>query len=513
MILRFNKLWLLALSALVLFSCTDLEEELNADLTFKQAQEISEVEALLAGAYRNIEIFHTQDLMFALTEHPTDALIPPTRGTDWDDNGNWRVLHTHDWTSENPFITNTFTGLLEGVFNATNALLFEPDAQQEAEARFLRAFFMFHVADLFGQVPFRELPEGEGQQIDLLEAPEVLSATQAIDFVISELEAILPNLGDDVGPTRATKDAARALLAKAYLNKGVYADRTAPKFDGGDMQKVIDYADAITGYSLAPNYYENFIPANSQTSPEIIFASENVQAVRAGNVRSRWLMTLHYNQNPGGWNGFATLADFYDSFEEDDIRRQLPVADLGIGLENETGINAGFLAGQQVDKDGNPLEDRRGNPLAFTEDVALFETGDNLEVTGIRAVKYLPDFADGASEFPDNDYVLLRYADVMLMKAEALLRNNQAGPALTIVNEIRDARGASTLNSLTLDELLAERGRELWWEGHRRQDMIRFGKFLDAWHEKPATDATKLLYPIPNVALAANPNLQQNPGY
>jgi hypothetical protein len=101
----------------------------------------------------------------------------------------------------------------------------------------------------------------------------------------------------------------------------------------------------------------------------------------------------------------------------------------------------------------------------------------------------------------------------MLMKAEALLRTDQAGPALIIVNEIREARGASTLNSLTLDELLAERGRELWWEGYRRQDLIRFGKFLDAWHEKPATDATKLLYPIPNVALAANPNLQQNPGY
>ena len=227
----------------------------------------------------------------------------------------------------------------------------------------------------------------------------------------------------------------------------------------------------------------------------------------SGNVRSRWFCTLHYNQNPSGWNGFATLSDFYDSFEENDVRRSASYT----GTTDVSGIKVGLLQGQQFDASGNALKDRKGNNLDFTREVKLVETGDNLEITGIRVVKYPIDYNGGDNA--DNDYVYFRYADVLLMKAEAHLRTGDEAGARGVVNSIRTKRNASPLSTLTLDELLAERSRELYWEGWRRQDMIRFGKFLDAWQEKPASGPERLLFPIPAQALAVNPNLSQNPGY
>jgi hypothetical protein len=149
--------------------------------------------------------------------------------------------------------------------------------------------------------------------------------------------------------------------------------------------------------------------------------------------------------------------------------------------------------------------------LAFTPEVKLKETGSNLEITGIRVMKYPIDYTGG--DQADNDYVIFRYADVLLMKAEALLRTGSTAAALTIVNSIRTKRGATVLAALDLQALLDERGRELYWEGWRRQDLIRFGKFLEPWQEKPTDDVKYLIFPIPAEQLAVNPNLTQNEGY
>jgi starch-binding outer membrane protein, SusD/RagB family len=146
-------------------------------------------------------------------------------------------------------------------------------------------------------------------------------------------------------------------------------------------------------------------------------------------------------------------------------------------------------------------------------DQNIRETDENtLEVTGIRVIKYPLDYATNADQ-KENDWAIFRYADVLLMKAEALLRTGKAADALTIVNQIRAVRGASALAVLDEQTLLDERGRELYWEGWRRQDLIRFGKFLQPWQEKPASDPKFLLFPIPANQLAVNPNLTQNPGY
>lgn len=501
--MKFNKLFLLTI-LVSLFSCTDLEESLKEDLTYEQARDVISVNALINSAYSGLRLpYQDQSRFWAAQEHTTDECLGPTRGPDWDDNGIWRVLHNHTWTADHAFLSNTFNELLQVVFTATNALSFGPTAQQAAEARYLRAFVMFSIADGWNQVPFRQPGE------NLLNAPNVLKGTEALDFVISECKAIINDLPD--GPVnRANKDAARVLLMKAYLNKGAFANRQSPTFAAADMQEVITYADQIINsnkYSLEDNYYDNFAPNNDQVSSENIWTGENQGGISSGNVRSRWFCTLHYNQNPSGWNGFATLSDFYNSFEDSDVRKK---ADYP-GMTDVSGINAGFLVGQQFDQNGTALQDRKGNPLAFTPEVALVETGNNLEITGIRVIKYPIDYAGGDNA--DNDYVFFRYADVLLMKAEALLRSNNAGDALTIVNEVRDKRGATDLGALSLDDMLAERGREFYWEGWRRQDQIRFGKFLAARQNKPASGPERLLFPIPAAALAVNPNLEQNPGY
>ena len=507
--MKFKTLSLMFLLSTGIFSCTNLEETLNEDLTKTSAEEFlnanTDVNALLKGCYDGLRgPFQDQANFWAAEQHTTDETLGPTRGGDWDDNGIWRVLHNHTWTADHAFLSSTFNQLLQVVFSTTNLLNFNASPQQKAEARYLRAFIMFSVADGWNQVPYRQPGE------NLLNAPNVLKGAEALDFVISELNAIMGDLPD--GPAnRANKNGAKGLLMRAYLNKGTFADRANPSFPKADMDQVIALADQIIGtnkYSLDDNYFDNFAPNNDQVSSENIWTAENIGGSSSGNVRSRWFCTLHYNQNPSGWNGFTTLSDLYDSFEGSDVRKKASYA----GMTDISGINAGFLIGQQVDKNGVELDDRKGNKLAYTREVAAIETGNNLEVTGIRVIKYPIDYNGGDNA--DNDYVYLRYADVLLMKAEAQLRNGDAGLALTIVNDVRAKRGATALASLNADNLLAERSREFYWEGNRRTDMIRFGKFLAPFQEKPNTSGPeRLLFPIPAAALAVNPNLEQNPGY
>lgn len=500
--MKLSKLLILPLLAFGVFACTDLEETLREDLTFEQAQKLGDAEALLLSVYEDLRgPFMGQEQYWATQEITADGVIPPTRGGDWDDNGKWRALHNHTYDGDHVDQTATFNNLLKVVFTATNVLSFNPTPQQAAEARFLRALAVFSVADAWDQVPVREPGD------NLLLPPQVLSGTEAINFVIEELNDIMSDL-PDAPVTRANKDAARVLLMKCYLNRGTIADRANPSFPADDMNQVISIADQITGYSLADNYFDNFAPQNNTISSEAIFLGENRGGTSSGNVRSRWFCTLHYNHTPGGWNGFATLADFYDKFDTNDSRKGMDYN----GVTDVTGLRVGFLEGQQFDENGTALLDRKDNPLAFTREVALIESGNDLEVTGVRVVKYPPDYVN-TGDHADNDYVFFRYADVLLMKAEALLRTSKEGDAVTIVNQIRTKRGAGMINSLSLDGMLDERAREMYWEGWRRQDLIRFGKFLEPWHEKPASKAAYLLNPIPNTALAVNPNLKQNSGH
>ncbi|MCG8332389.1 MAG: RagB/SusD family nutrient uptake outer membrane protein [Chitinophagales bacterium] len=510
--LRF--LIILSLS-LAVFGCTSLEEELNDGVSQAAEGEI-DIAQLLNGAYGNLRDLQSQDNLGALVLHSTDELAGPTRGRDWDDAGIWRTLHTHSWTTAHAFVNSVWRTLNRNAFSAQTVLCSGATGTDAAEATFLRVFNDFMILDLYGKIPRRACGE------DLLEPPsQLLTRENAAAVLISELEGVMGDLPEGTSSARASKNAARALLAKLYLNKAVYAATTGDggaqegpySFDESDMNQVIAMADAITAsgeYELDDNYFDSFIPNNGEASSELIFVSENTSGAASGNVRSRWFMTTHYNQTPSGWNGFVALTDLYNLFEEDDMRRQ---QELDFMKADGIGYNAGFLVGQQYDADGNPLEDRAGNPLAFTSEFNLRESGDNLEVTGIRAIKYPTDIST-PGDASDNDYVFLRYADVILMKAEALFRSGKEGDGLTMINNLRMLRGASELSSLTEQDILDERGRELYWEGWRRNDQIRFNSFLGTWQAKSnPSEVSRLLFPIPAEAISTDPNLPQNPGY
>lgn len=506
--MKYTKLLYLTIPTFMLFSCTKLDEKFRGDLTQAQVGGggSASTDALLTGVYNAMRTpYQDQSQVWAAQEHTSDEAIGPTRGGDWDDNGVWRVLHLHRWDGDHLFLRNTFESLGGIIYASTDMLRFSPSASQAAQAKFLRAFAMYSMLDGWNVVVYRE----PGSNI--LDLPKVFVGTDALDFIITEVNSIMNDLPD--GPAYvANKDAAKVFLMKCYLNKGVIVNRQSPTFDNADMAQVIALADEIIGsgkYSLSADYFDNFAPTNDvKGAAENIFTAQNIGGSSSGNVRSRWFCTLHYNQNPSSWNGFTTLSDFYNKFDANDIRRSESYA----GVTDVSGIHPGFLIGQQYDQNGTALKDRGGNPLAFTPEVKAIETGSNLEVTGIRVIKYPIDYKSGDNA--DNDYVYYRYADVLLMKAEALLRSGgSASDAVGLVNQVRERAGLADLASISLDQLIDERGREFYWEGNRRTDLIRFGKFLTPWQEKPTDDPKYLLFPIPNQQLAANANLVQNPGY
>lgn len=531
------------LAAALLGGCSKLDESLKSSLTSSQvAAQPGSTDLLVAGAYADLGgLLHGQDQLFSLEENSTDESLVPTRGGDWDDNGVWRVVHSHTWTADHSQILNVFNNLNKLNFDATNILLFKPTASQAAQARFLRALALFYQLDLFGQFPIRQPGE------DLRKAPEVKSGADAINFIISELTAALPDLPATNPITLATPDAARVLLMKCYLNKGAFLNRAAPTFDAADMQQVITLGNAIINsgkYSYTSNYFDNFSVDNDVKSSEGIFTYPNTSGVSTNNggPQARWMMTLHYNSytpnNPNaGWNGFSTISDFYNSFNTSATQTAFGPADTVFdkrlggrfykGATDVSGLRPGFLVGQQYNEAGVAIKDRKGNPLAYTPQISpnMIETGPNLEITGIRVVKYVPDYTNNGKYYggpAGNDLMIFRYPDVVLMVAEAYMRTGDMTSGLNLVNQLRTARGASTLASLPLvnpnnvddpNTLLAERGRELYWESYRRTDLIRFGVFLKPWGLKPSDDPKNLLFPIPNQALAADPNLKQNTGY
>lgn len=519
--MKFKNSFFTITSLFFLYSCTKLDEKFQGDLIPSQVGggSGSNTDALLRSAYNSMQItYQDQGNVFALSEMSTDEFLAPTRGADWDDNGVWRVLHAHKWDGDNIRIRDAFNALSGTIFATTDLLQYNPSAQVAAEARFLRAFSMFNQLDGWNQVPYREPGES------VITAAKVRTGTEALDYIISELTAIINDLSDAPPVSKANKDAARVLLMKCYLNKGVIANRQTPAFDAADMQKVISLADEVINsgrFSLSTNFFDNFAPLNADLSTENIFTFGRVGSQSSGGsgntVNSRWHSTMHYSQQPGGWNGFTSLSNFYDKFESSDQRRGVAYPSNSPKYTNPgQRINVGFLVGQQYDLEKDTaLKDRTGAPLSFTREVKSIETGTNLEVTGIRAYKYPIDYINDGSNNVENDFVYYRYSDVLLMKAEALTRSNgDASTALNLVNQIRAKRGASSIGTLTLDILIDERGRELYLESLRRQDLIRFGKFLIPMQEKEGTDDPKfLLFTIPNQQLAVNPNLKQNPGY
>ncbi len=531
-------LTLTLLVGVMLTSCTDLEVEPTDSILAEGFTGLSAEAAAsqITAMYNNVNgYFGTQANLYALNEVTTDALLVPTRGSDWGDNGIWRQMHQHSWTPEHQYILgvwNEWNGLQ---LSASEVLDTRSGSSTEAigHAAFLRALSMFIILDNFGQVPYRDT-----EAADPLADPEVFTGEDAVSFILNDLDTAIANLpsssaGDD--NVRATKAAARYLKAKVLLNRHIYnGSGTA---DSADMNQIISLVDAIEGdgYELATDYFDIFVPGGDS---ETIWYAQT-------SAGTRIFHTLHYNSTElggGGWNGFSTLAEFYDLFEGDpDSNRGLNDGTLQDGQEERRGfvppsgipfdgsfgtddnndgivdgsnVGYGFLIGQQYGPNGAALQDRNGNPLSFTRDFFSAVDNqpslvDNNEVTGIRVIKYNP--RNGAFA---NHIIFFRYSDAYLMKAEAMMRSG--GDPTAMINELRTIRGATPLGSVTEQDLLDERARELYTEGWRRNDLIRFGQYTKDWDFKDPDavgDANRQLFPIPSAQLILNPNLVQNPGY
>ncbi|WGK66269.1 RagB/SusD family nutrient uptake outer membrane protein [Croceiramulus getboli] len=534
MLKRVPKVFLAALSGVALFiSCTDLEIE-PTDSQFIDAndsafQGVTDPESFVDNIYNQLNgLIGNQADLFALEEVTTDAALIPTRGADWGDNGIWRQLHQHDWRADHNYILAVWNQWNNVHFQAAQVLsdLTQADASIKANASFLRALGVWVILDNYGQVPIRDVEDTPF--VD----PAVITGEEAVNLIVADLNDAIAGLateGPGQGNDRPNKAAARYLLAKVLLNKHIYLG-TSPA--SADMDQVVSLVDQIAadGYGLVDGYFDIF--REDLDNETIWFVPTSV-----GN---RIWNGLHYNQAPviagGGWNGFSTLAEYYDLFEGDpnintpgsgQEERRGFVPTVGVpagsfegstdnnddGFADGSGVGFGFLIGQQYAADGTPLNDRGGNPLTFKRQFVDGQGNSSLinnsETTGIRVMKYNPRYGGFTSH-----EIFFRYADAHLMKAEAILRGG--GDATALVNELRVLRDASPLGSVSEQDLLDERGRELYAEFWRRNDMVRFGQFTRDWELKAPAEVgnpARNLFPIPASQVLLNPNLVQNPGY
>jgi len=521
-------------------SCTDLEIEETDSFISLEFNGVENPQETLNGLYQAVYgQLGDQANTYALREVTTDALLIPTRGADWGDNGRWRELHQHEWGLEETDVITPFQQWTATQLQASQIIDARSGSSAEiiAAASFLRAYSMWSTLDLYGQVPFRDTA------LPTTDLPVTLSGQEAVDFIMADLQTALDGLpvtpamaGDDL--QLASKASARFLMAKVLLNRHVYIGQLTGQtaaVDPADMQRVISLVDEIEGdgFALQEGYFEIF--RNTPDTETIWWANTGV-----GN---RIFNTAHYNlftEGGGGWNGFSTLSEYFDLFEGDpnsnradldetpldmqeERRGGVPNAGLAFtgrdgtadenGFETASNVGNGFLLGPQYGLGGTQLLDRPGAPLAFTRG---FVDGDgnpslinNNEQTGIRVMKYNPRFGAFTSH-----NIQFRFADAHLMRAEARMR--MGGDPTAEVNELRVLRSASPLGNVSEQDLADERARELYIEGWRRNDMIRFGQYLRGWEFKSSTETnntTRLLFPIPLPQLLANPNLTQNEGY
>lgn len=514
-------LLIILFTGLVQQSCTKLEEEVYSDYTGDLF--FSNPDNLIYAfgvAYTNL--YQVAGHKFGLIgmDAGTDILVVPQRGGDWFDGGEWHRWHRHTWTASEGYVSRWWNVVYYGI-NTCNRLIlqFEPLDPETAEPaiaelRALRALYYYWLIDIFGNVPIQDRFDVPADF-----KPATNTRKEVYDFIESELLDVMDDLSKETGLQyygRINYYTAQMILAKLYINAEVYTGTP-------QMEKAMAAVDEIINsgkYSLSADFFDNF-KADASNSTEVILgvAFDQINAA-AFEVH---LFTLHYSLaavykfEDNCWNGLSFQEAFFNSFEENDLRRK------------------GLLFGPQYDAEGNQVEDPSYEKKDFTNPDKPFDPdGPGLNLTpyinmlepsclrqcGARVAKF--PFIEGSDRYTSNDFPIFRYADVLLMKAELLLLQGDAGGALNYVNEVRSRAGVDGLTQLTFEDLLAERGRELYAEGHRRSDLIRFSGngysttgiyYAPRWEKPDQSPEYTKLWPIPQSAISVNPNLIQNPGY
>ncbi len=492
---------ILSLGVVLLTSCTNLDDRLYDRIPANQFPENPEQLAVMTvPVYSPLRELLDWGGWWFCQELTTDEVVIPIRDTDWDDGGKWVALYTHNWTNTTEAVAGMWDRFYRGIFEANKLIeLWSPGAGTPsidlalAKLKVMRAFYYYLLIDNYGDVPY---------VTSFSQAPQLPYKNRRDSiwhWMVRDITPVVHHL--EVGGSKysVNKGMAYMLLAKLHLNAQEYIGQ--PKWDLAE--KYCDSVIALGVYTLESNPLGPFV-TNNQNSPEIIFSIPFDEDAYTGfNLHMR---TLHYNSNltfnmpVGPWNGMAVVEAHYDSYANNDKRKQ------------------GFLIGQQYSYDGQPITDpgAGGAPLVFTKNIPALRmdqsfTKIQIRMSGARIVKF--EIKLGAKDNLSNDFPIFRYADVLLMKAETLLRQGKSGDAVAYVNQVRQRAfdNYQPLTSITLDELLAERGREMFFEAHRRQDLIRFGKFNNAWWEKPASTPDRKIFPIPQWAIDANPNLALDP--
>jgi hypothetical protein len=498
-------------------SCTDLEEDtagrLTGDSYFNTEDEI------ISGWLR--VFFHMQanwnypgfgaeflDLYYEGTDM---AVVIQNAGRQ--DDGYHYEWHKHNFSPDHYALVDTWNQLYQGigqcsmvidlVENANEDIVFSVVTREQVigDLKCYRAWMYKYLIDFFGDVPIIK-------DVDDKSTPNASPRKEVYEYIVKDIEASIPHLAEKNSPNwygHYTKGAARALLAKLYLNAEVYGGNT-------NWDRCVELCKDITTsghYSLDENWDGPF-RVDGVNSNENIFSLEYG---KNGNPTFGYM--IGYNlpyayYNAAGVNAshatdkFMTHKSFLDKFDDEhDLRF------------NQWLFDTVKYNGQVVMENNKPLV----LDAEITKGLKLSDKYD-----GARCAKFQVN-PESPSWVSENDFPVFRYADVLLVQAEALMRKNDGSAtqeAVDLVNQVRkraykdnfEAHGKYSTATLTMDELLDERARELTYEPHRREDLIRFGKFQDAWwgKEAEASDRSNLM-PIPNIILSSNPNLKQNKGY
>lgn len=549
---RYRFLFLL-LAALSMTSCLDEhpKDQLDEDAIYGSASDIyiNAVASLynyIGGANESEGIQGTCRGIYDYNTLTTDEAMIPIRGGDWYDGGLWNAMYQHRWSADDQSLYDTWKYIYKVIVLANKSLdiissksgLLSAAQQQEyrAEVRAIRAMFYYYAMDMFGRVP---LVLSTDEQRYSSQFQGQTDRSSVFHFVFQELQQVLPSLPDQHSNKegnyygRITQPVVNFLLAKLALNAEIYmyddwtqgyANRpkgsdihfSVPAADasshGGDKElnaweTCIYYCDKLAeeGYVLESDDAFNF-SAHNETSKENIFTIPMDKNIYTNQFH--YLFRSYHYTHGGvlGWgseNGTcATIstmkANHYGEADED------------------ARCKMNFVAGV-VKVDGHELLMDNGKPLEYQP----FEVAQNLtnskfvKTAGARMAKYEVDrtsYMDG--KLQSNDIVLFRYADALLMKAEAKVRNGENGDEE--LNRIR-ARVGMPYRKATLDNILEERLLELVWEGWRRQDLIRFGKFTGAYDLRTPLQGESsgytTVFPIPQKCIDLNSELVQNKGY
>lgn len=462
----------------------------------------------------------------------TDEAMIPIRGGDWYDGGLWENMYKHTWNANDMYLYNVWKYLFKvivlsnqslSVIDSHKQLLTAEQAENyKAEVRAVRALFYYYAMDMFGRIPIVTAYDVKPNQVVQSERSEVFK------FIVEELQEVAPLLadkhankeGDYYG--RVTRPVVNFLLAKLALNAEIYADddwTDEKKLDGKDIfftvngnklnawQTCVWYCDQLKqeGYELENDYASNF-SVHNENSKENIFTIPLDKNLYLNEYH--YLFRSRHYKHGGAYGG---------SSENGTCATVSTVKAYGYGTDHvDNRFKTNFYA-DTVFVDGKKIYLDNGKPLVYMPLELKLNLSDSpyKQTAGARVGKYEVDrtaYSDGKQV--DNDIVLFRYGDALLMKAEAKVRNGEDGSIE--LNAIRDRVGMPHVES-TLNNILKERLLELVWEGWRRQDLIRFGKYTKAYDQRIPIENENTgfttVFPIPQKCLDLNKNLKQNKGY